>query len=121
MAKVNWSFLWEAFALASGIPPSTLYTVPGDQVLMAQPDVIQFHRGSGQQAGVSPCKLVNEERLPAIPICQPDGFENFFDEFGSGSMTRLNGVLIKEGMAKNDRTPAACHCMTISQQGNHDE
>ena len=23
VARVNWSFLWESFALASGIPPST--------------------------------------------------------------------------------------------------
>jgi hypothetical protein len=53
MASMNLSFLWEAFALASGIPPSTWQTVPGDEVAVVQLDQNWDPYRSGQQAKTS--------------------------------------------------------------------
>lgn len=71
VAKVNLSSLWEALALASGIPPSTLHPVPAHQVPLVQADEIQFPHGSGQQGKVVPWKPIIEEQLQVIPTCGP--------------------------------------------------
>ena len=38
MAKIDLSFLWEPFAIASGVPPSTWQTVSGDRLAVVQSD-----------------------------------------------------------------------------------
>lgn len=38
MANIDLSFLWEPFAIASGVPPSTWQTVPGDRLAVVQSD-----------------------------------------------------------------------------------
>ena len=50
VARISWSFLWEAFALASGIPPRTWQTVPGHQVAVVLADENQFLYSSTQHA-----------------------------------------------------------------------
>ena len=42
MAKIDLSFLWVPFAIASGVPPSTWLTVSGDKVAVVPPDENRF-------------------------------------------------------------------------------
>ena len=42
MAKIDLSFLWESFAIAAGVPPSTWQTVSGDKVAVVPPDENRF-------------------------------------------------------------------------------
>ena len=72
MAKIDLSFLWEAFALAAGVPPSTWQTDP------VEPDENQFPHRSGQQARISTRKLINEESA-GDPDLLAGAFEKFFE------------------------------------------
>lgn len=51
MLKINWSFLWEAFALASGVPPCTWRAGFDPKLATVQQDENQFRHRRGQQAG----------------------------------------------------------------------
>ena len=49
MANISLNFLWEAFASASGIPPSVLHTDPGHKFAVVQPDENRIlHPGNEQ-------------------------------------------------------------------------
>lgn len=60
MAKIDWSFLCEAFALASGVPPQLWRQVPNDAVGDVQPEQNRSPVGATRKAGISPRKFAGK-------------------------------------------------------------
>jgi hypothetical protein len=121
VAKINLSFLWEAFAIASGVPPSTWRTVPSDKAADIQPRKNRFPYRSSQQGSISACKLTNEESVGDSDLPEAAGFEKVVDEFGNTPMNQMNEARINEVMLKDGYRIWGRHCMAISQEGNNDE
>jgi hypothetical protein len=57
MEKINLSFLWEAFALASGVPPSLWQVPPDYEAEKGLPDRERLAYRESVRTRVSPCKL----------------------------------------------------------------
>jgi hypothetical protein len=51
VANIDFDFLWQALALAAGIPPSLWPTVPGDKIAVVPPDENRFPCPSDRQGG----------------------------------------------------------------------
>ena len=62
VAKIDLSFLWEGFALASGVPPSTWRIPPDHEVAIGQPDRERLPYREVRRVKVSPRKPTSKRR-----------------------------------------------------------
>jgi hypothetical protein len=68
MAKIDWSFLQEGFALASGAPPSAWRTPLDEEDAVVQRDHKQLPGPEGRQAKTSPRKLSGKRGAPEMVV-----------------------------------------------------
>jgi hypothetical protein len=97
MAKLDW--LWDALAMASGVPPCLWRSVPESTQAFVQPDQLQFVRLTDGQASSTRCKPANLASTND-PKREPGFFERVNDDLGSTMTRGRNGI--KQEMQKEE-------------------